>query len=126
MFGFCHSPTGLLHRFATACIFFVASSVGRTVFAHEGHEHDDGARAALIASTHPRVTAKSELYEIVGILKDGRLSIFLDRLATNEAVGNAQVKVAIGGREPVDAEPAPNAIYSVALPSGATPESFDV
>ena len=120
------SPIGLFDRFSAICILATTLVVGSASFGHEGHDHDDGARAALIASTYPRVTAKSELYEIVGILKDGRLSIYLDQLATNEAVGDAHVKVAIGDREPVDAEPAPNATYSVAFPAAAAPESFEV
>ena len=120
------SPIGLFDRVAAICVLVAVLFVGSVSFGHEGHDHDDGARAALIASAFPRVTAKSELYEIVGILKDGRLSIYLDRLATNEAVGDAQVKVTIGDREPVDAEPAANATYSVPFSSNAAPESFEV
>src|SRR5262249_41390244 len=61
--------------------------------AHEGHDHDDSARAALASSTYPRVTAQSELYEVVGILKGDRLSIYLDRAATNEPVTDVKVSV---------------------------------
>ena len=120
------SPLGLFDRFAAICILVAALFVGSASFGHEGHDHDDNARAALIASAFPRVTAKSELYEIVGILKDGRLSIYLDQLATNDAVSDAQLKVAIGDREPLDAEPAANATYSVPFPSNAAPKSFEV
>ena len=56
--------------------------------AHEGHDHDDAARAVLTSAAFPRVTSNSELYEAVGILKDGRLTFYLDQFATNQpAIG---------------------------------------
>ena len=106
---------------AAAALFSLSAA-----FAHEGHDHDDSAKKALIASTHPRVTAKSELYELVGILKDGRLAIYLDYLATNEPAGDAQLKVTIGDREPVDAKADANAIYSLPLPPTAGRDSVDI
>src|SRR5262245_16184933 len=84
--------------------------------AHEGHDHDDSARAALASSTYPRVTAQSELYEVVGILKGERLSIYLDRAATNAPVTDAKVSVTIGDGEAIDAEPAENGTYAVSSP----------
>jgi RND family efflux transporter MFP subunit len=85
--------------------------------AHEGHSHDDdSAKAALAASAYPRVTAQSDLYELVAIAKDKRLTIYLDRFATNEPLVDAQLKIAIGDREPVDAAPAGNGIYVLPLP----------
>jgi membrane fusion protein, heavy metal efflux system len=81
--------------------------------AHEGHDHDDSARAALASSTYPRVTAHSELYEVVGILKGDRLLIYLDRAATNEPVTDAKVRVTIGDGEAIDAAPAENGTYAV-------------
>jgi membrane fusion protein, heavy metal efflux system len=85
-------------------------------FAHEGHDHDDSVKSALAASTYPRVAAQSELYEIVGILKDGRLAIYLDYFPSNQPVTDAKVKVTIGDGEPVDAEKAENGTYTLALP----------
>jgi RND family efflux transporter MFP subunit len=114
-FRFC--PLGLLStvRIATLCV--VASFPGLpAAFAHEGHDHDDAARAALASSTYPRVVAESELYEAVGILKGDRLSIYLDRFATNEPVTDAKLKVTIGDAEPVDAGPAGNGIYTIPFP----------
>ena len=90
--------------------FLLIPSVSR---AHEGHDHDDLARAALASSTYPRVTAHSELYEVVGILKGDRLLIYLDRAATNEPVTDAKVRVTIGDGEAIDAAPAENGTYAV-------------
>ncbi len=82
--------------------------------AHEGHDHDNSAKG-LAGSTFPRVTAHSELYEVVGILKNARLTIYVDRFGSNEPVTDAKVQVTVGDRQPVDAEPAENGTYSLAL-----------
>ena len=95
-------------------------------FAHEGHENDDATRSALPSSTYPRVTAQSEHYEIVGILRGERLSIYLDHLATNETVSDAKIKVAIADTEPVDAEPTENGIYTISFPRLARTGSVEV
>lgn len=44
-----------------------------------------------------RVEAKSDLFELVGMLAGGELSIFIDRFTTNEPVLQAQVEVESGG-----------------------------
>src|SRR5262245_26816866 len=112
-------PFGLLNSMrSVAALTFIAAfllmpSVSR---AHEGHDHDESTRAALASSTYPRVTAQSELYEVVGILKGDRLSIYLDRAATNEPVTDAKVSVTIGDGEAIDAEPAENGTYAVSSP----------
>lgn len=99
---------------ALACIVIAvallspAASVG-----HEGHDHDDAAAAALVSSTYPRVTAQSELYEIVGILKGGRLTIYIDNFDTNEPVADAKVMVTLGNGEAVEAERAQDGSYSL-------------
>src|SRR5262245_39332387 len=119
MFLFRFWPPGLFHnaRIAALCclagIFLSLSAP----FAHEGHEDDDATRSGLASSTYPRVTSHSELYELVGIPKGERLSIYLDHFATNESVSDAKVKVAIGDTEPVDAEPTEPGVYTVSLPN---------
>jgi membrane fusion protein, heavy metal efflux system len=112
-------PFGLLSSMrsvaALACIAAVLLGPSASP-AHEGHDHDDSARAALASSTYPRVTAQSELYEVVGILKGDRLLIYLDRAASNEPVTDAKVKVTIGDGEAIDAAPAENGTYAVSSP----------
>jgi membrane fusion protein, heavy metal efflux system len=104
-------------RSVAALIWIAALLLSPSVSrAHEGHDHDDSARAALAASTYPRVSAQSDLYEVVGILKGGRLLIYLDHAATNEPVTDAKVKVTIGDDEPIDATPAEKGTYAVSSP----------
>lgn len=80
--------------------------------AHEGHDHGAPTRAAL-TSTTPRVSAQSEGYELVGILRGDRLQIFLDRFESNEPVPDAQIAVTLGGDEQVEAERAADGTYAI-------------
>src|SRR5437899_9031333 len=120
LFRFC--PPGLFRNARVAalcCVAGVFVSLS-TPFAHEGgHEDDDATRSALASSTYPRVTAQSELYELVGIVKGERLSIYLDHVATNEPIADAKVKVAIADAEPVDAASAEKGVYTTSFPRSA-------
>jgi RND family efflux transporter MFP subunit len=127
LFRFC--PPGLFRNARVAalcCVAGVFVSLS-TPFAHEGgHEDDDATRSALSSSTYPRVTAHSELYELVGIVRGERLSIYLDHFDTNEPVADAKVKVAIGDAGPVDAEPTENGVYTISFPRLARSGSVEV
>jgi RND family efflux transporter MFP subunit len=126
LFRFC--PPGLLHNVRVAvlcCVAGIFLSLSAP-FAHEGHDDDDATRSALASSTYPRVSARSELYEIVGIVKGGRLSIYLDHFATNEPVADAKVKVAIGDTESADAEPTENGVYTISFPRSTPSGSVDI
>jgi RND family efflux transporter MFP subunit len=122
------SPAGLFHnaRIAALCCLAGIFLSLSTPFAHEGHEDDDAARSALASSIYPRVTAHSELYGLVGVVRGERLSIYLDHFRTNEPVADAKLKVAIGDTEPVDAEPAENGLYTVSFPRSVRNGSLEV
>src|SRR5262245_21724535 len=62
--------------------------------AHEGHDH--GPPEAVAGQLAPRVSARSEVFELVGILRGERLVIYLDRFASNEPVTTADIAVTIG------------------------------
>jgi cobalt-zinc-cadmium efflux system membrane fusion protein len=126
LFRFC--PAGLFHNARVAalcCLAGIFLSLSAP-FAHEGHEDNDATRSVLASFTYPRVTAHSELYELVGIVRGERLSIYLDHFATNEPVSDAKVKVAVGDAEPVDAEPAEDGIYTISFPRLARTGSVEV
>jgi cobalt-zinc-cadmium efflux system membrane fusion protein len=63
------------------------------VFAHEGHDHGDAAKAAVAAVAKPRVEAISGPFELVGLLQGGELVIYLDRFETNEPITGAALAV---------------------------------
>jgi hypothetical protein len=85
------------------------------LLAHEGHDHGAAPPAAPVAAS-PRVTVHSDAYELVGVLRDGRLRVFLDRFATNEPVTDARIAATVGGDEEVQAEPAPDGTYALSSP----------
>ena len=51
--------------------------------AHEGHDH--GPSEAVAGQLAPRISARSETFELVGILRGERLVIYLDRFAIERA-----------------------------------------
>ena len=81
--------------------------------AHEGHDH--GAPAAAVATAgSPRIALHSDAYELVGILRGDRLTLFLDRYAGNAPVTDAGLVVTIGTGADVAATPTPEGTYVVA------------
>jgi len=49
------------------------------------------------AGASPRIEARSEVFELVGRLQGGELSLFLNRFETNEPVLGAKVELSAGG-----------------------------
>jgi RND family efflux transporter MFP subunit len=85
------------------------------VQAHEGHDH--GPSEAVAGALAPRVSARSETFQLVGILRGEQLVIYLDRFATNEPVTTADIAVTIGdATEAVNAEWAAEGTYSLTSP----------
>jgi cobalt-zinc-cadmium efflux system membrane fusion protein len=83
--------------------------------AHEGHDH--GPPEAASGQLAPRVSTRSETFQLVGILRGERLVIYLDRTATNEPVTTADIAVTIGdAADPVNAEWGPDGTYVLTSP----------
>ena len=66
------------------------------VFAHEGHDDAANPASVLPGADVPRAEAQSDLFEIVGVVRDGVMTIFLDRYATNDPVTDAKIDVDAG------------------------------
>jgi RND family efflux transporter MFP subunit len=110
---------GAIRRLGAALLALLVLS---PALAHEGHDHG-APQAAPAAPATPRVTLSSETYEAVGILGAERLTLYLDRFATNEPVTDAKLVATLGGEGEVDAQAGPNGTYVVASPrlAGAGP-----
>ncbi len=61
-----------------------------------GGEHLDAPASAAAGKSAPRVEANSELFELVGRLAFGKLSILVDRYETNEPVLGAELEIRFG------------------------------
>lgn len=79
-----------------------------------GGEHLDtpGAQSASQAM-RPRIETRSELFELVGYLLDGELSVMINRFETNEPVLNASVEVSSGSSKAVAKFHADHGDYAV-------------
>ncbi|UWU85931.1 efflux RND transporter periplasmic adaptor subunit [Bradyrhizobium yuanmingense] len=121
-------PKGRLAALGLAGAFWLASLVFGLwgAFGHEGHDHGDAEKTAVVSSAYPRIAARSELYEVVGILKDGRLSVFIDDAATNEPVSDAALQVTIGDSAPIEASSQEDGVYTAAIPNGTPSGSVEV
>ena len=89
---------------ATVCVgLAVAFQVlFQAAWAGPGHDHGD-APAAAAGTASPRVSAQSDLFELVGIVDGGELKIYLDRFATNEPINDAKIEVDIDGKKSIAA-----------------------
>ena len=106
-----------IFRFCVAALFCLgfAALFQRSLFqpAFAGPGHDHGPAADAVAGTaSPRVSAQSDLFELVGIVEGGELKIYLDRFATNEPVIDAKIEVDIAGQKSIAAAQ-PDGSYSV-------------
>ena len=77
---------------------------------HAGDEGHDHGAAGAASSQSPRVVATSEAYQLVGISKAGKLTIYLDREPDNLPVTAAKITVSVGGKSAA-AVPATNGTY---------------
>ncbi len=95
---------------AGVAIFFIANAAfSAAACAGEGHDHGD-ATPAVTGTGSPRVSSHSDLFELVGIVDAGAMTIYLDRHATNEPVTGATVEVEAGAAKGV-ATPQPDGSY---------------
>lgn len=84
----------------TLAVLFSLAPPG--AFAHGDEDHSHGPEVALpapIATEGHRFELKSPEVELAGELKDGRLSVYADRYATNEPILGAQIELESGERK---------------------------
>lgn len=91
------------------------SSSAAPVFAHEGHDHGP-AQAVPTAPANPRVSLTSETYEVVGVVRGERLTLYLDRFGTNEPVADARIGVTLGSETEIGAQPGPDGTFLLSSP----------
>lgn len=87
-----------------------------SAWAHGGEDHGDGAVPAVADDIAPRAVAQTEEFELVAVLAEGKLTLYLDRYADNAPVPDAEIEVESGTFKAVAAQVAPG-VY--ALPAGA-------
>ena len=120
-----------MKRFNIFRTFFagvVLAATALTGMASEGHDHGEAAVTTAATST-PRFSAHSDLFELVGIVSAGQMVVYLDRYASNEPVTGAKLDFEAGTAKGT-AAPQPDGTYLVKLDTlgkpGNTPFSFTV
>lgn len=78
------------HVVCSAITAAVLAAVSMPLHAGPGHDHDAGTETSPATA---RVSGHSDLFEIVGVVERGGLTIHLDRYATNEPVAQARIEV---------------------------------
>ena len=90
--------------------------VAPQVTADAGHDHGDAPTAAA-GPALPRFAAVSELFELVGVVKGNKVTLYLDRFADNSPVRNASLELQFDGNElPVEAHG--DGKFEASLPQG--------
>lgn len=84
------------------------------VLADAGHDHGES-KAAPAGSAAPRFESHSELFELVGVLENGKVTLYLDRYRGNAPVTDARLEVE-GDAFKGDATPETGGTYT--LPGG--------
>lgn len=97
------------------CFFsIVLMSLSLSVYAHGDEEHA-GAAPVPSQSVAPRALASTEEFEMVAVLDAKKMSIYLDRFASNEPVLKAKVEVEGAGVKAYAKETSPG-VYEIELP----------
>ncbi|MES2710230.1 MAG: HlyD family efflux transporter periplasmic adaptor subunit, partial [Pseudomonadota bacterium] len=106
---------------AFAAVFLLLHLIGPAGASPGGPDHSHGPEeVAGAVQPHPRFVAESEIHQLVGVLRDGVLTLYLDRQADNAPVTDAPITLEVGGKA-VMVEPRPDGTYRATLeglPSG--------
>ncbi len=79
----------------TVLILSLALPFSPLVQAHGDEDHD--AKPATVAiGGAPRLVTHSDLFELVGIVENGAMTMYLDRFADNSPVTDAKIEVEVG------------------------------
>jgi hypothetical protein len=95
------------------------------VRADAGHDHGTPHASGLASPAVARVEAQSDLFEIVGVVESGTMTLFVDRFATNDPVTGATIDLEVG---PVkgSAQANPDGTYSFKHAALAEPGQYPV
>jgi len=88
--------SNLLAGRCLALLLALALACPGTVRAGDGHNHDEASSGGSLPA-QPRFSAVSEHFELVGVLDDRRLSLYLDRSADNSPVKDGRLDLEVNG-----------------------------
>ena len=95
-----------MRRVFAVALFTAAFAAASAACAH-GDEDHGAAPPPVTQSMAPRAVAATGEFEVVAVLEDKHLVVYVDRYASNEPVAGAKVEIEGGGLRGVAAESAP-------------------
>jgi len=95
------------------------------VRADAGHDHGTPHASGLASPAVARVEAQSDLFEIVGVVESGTMTLFVDRFATNDPVTGATIDLEVGSVKG-SAQANPDGTYSFKHAALAQPGQYPV
>lgn len=97
-----------------------------SVLAQAHGDEDHGAAPAVVAvGGAPRIAVYSDLFELVGIVENGAMTLFLDRYVDNAPVTDANIEVETGS-EKLIASANPDGTYRVVAKAFVKPTEIPV
>lgn len=115
------------HCIPCISVLFLIFSAPAWPHGGEAHEHPEDAVAAPsglpTTASMPRASAASEEFELVAILAENRLTLYLDNYATNAAVADAQIEVESGAFKRIAKQTGPG-VHELAGDSFAKPGRY--
>lgn len=79
-------------------VFSVGLLIPGLAYAGPGHDHSAAAEVVQSGAFFPRFYAESEQYEIVGLVKDKTIEVFVDQFLTGIPVLDADIEIDFGGQ----------------------------
>ena len=83
-----------------------------SAWAHGDEDHGAKPVQAVIATNTPRLSTQTDQFELVGVLQDKVLTLYLDQFGTNTPVPKAQIELESGSWKATATEVSP-AVYTV-------------
>lgn len=120
-----HPFTRHLRSFALAGTVVFATPVFAGPGHEGGHEHDEAAPVGAGPAV-PRFETHSELFEVVGVVSRGALTLALDRYASNEPVTDAQIELESGSFKALGEYVPERQVYRFTSEPFAAPGSYPV
>ena len=106
-------------------LFIVSAALTTTIHAGPGHDHGHGAETIPKKPANPRVEMTSEAYELVAILKEHDLVVYLDRLVDTAPVTEATIDLSVNGTTG-SAKLQPDGSYVFQSPALEPPGVFEI
>lgn len=101
-------------------LLLLAAALALPAAAHEGHSHGAAPPPLTDRALAPRFEAASEAFELVGVLEDAQLTLYLDQFASNAPVADARIELEAPSFKGVAEQVAP-AVYRLAAAPLQTP-----